>query len=256
MNLFLKDSFWSVFNYPTICSNITTFNGTSFIRVFGFGMIYSSHYVMDNTANKTFIFNENWSFVLSKTFIKPAYMIAVENSLYMTGDTNIWKLDEKLNTLIQYNATGNPSYRGLYFNSTNSWLYVTPYNLVVIHVFNLNLSLNHSFSTSSCRPNSITGYNNQLYIGTNKGTVLVVQNEVVLNEFNGCGRYNVTLTSILFDEYGYFATSCNNNKFYLLFANGTNTGKLMVTPTSTRYIGLDSKGHFIQISEKKITIYN
>ena len=66
----------------------------------------------------------------------------------------------------------------------------------------------------------------------------------------------IFLSSILFDEYGYFATSCNNNKFYLLFANGTNTGKLMVTPTSTRYIGLDSKGHFIQISEKKITIYN
>ena len=87
---------------------------------------------------------------------------------------------------------------------------------------------------------------------------MVLQNEVIVNQFNGCGGNSVILTSILFDEYGYFATSCYEptNKLYLFFANGTDTGKSMTTPTNTKYIGFDSKGHFIQISQNQTTIYN
>ena len=161
--------------------------------------------------------------------------------------------------MIQYNATGtSPLYRGLYFNSTNGFLYVAPAALTEIHVFYLNLTFNHSFSTSPYKPWSIEGYNNKLYIGTTNGTVLVVQNEGIVNQFNGCGGHIVQLNSILFDECGYMATSCDSplNKLYLHFANGTFTAKTMSTPEGPRYIGFDSKGHFIQISGQNITIYN
>ena len=217
----------------------------------------ASFYVMDYIANKVFILNENWSFLSFKTFPDPTFMITVETSLYMTGNLNLWKLDLNLNVLIQYNATVTvPGYRGLYFNPTNRFLYVAPHYLTVIHVFDLNLTLSHSFSTSPYYPYSITGYNNLLYIGTNNGTVLVVQNQTIVNQFNGCGGNGVWLKSILFDQYGYCATSCNNNKLYLLFANGTYTGKTIVTPNDPKFIGFDSKGHFIQISVNQITIYN
>ena len=43
-------------------------------------------------------------------------MITVENSLYMTGDLNLWKLNQNLNTLIRYDDTTGPGYRGLYIN--------------------------------------------------------------------------------------------------------------------------------------------
>ena len=155
---------------------------------------------MDWGANKVYILDENWLLVSSKVFTYPFYMITVENSLYMTGQLNLWKLDENLNTLIQYDATGSaPYFVGLYFNPNNRFLYVAPYAFSVIYVFNLNLTFNHSFSTSTYKPYSITGYNNQLYIGTLNGTVLVVQNEIILNQFNGCGGNSVVLTSILFD---------------------------------------------------------
>ena len=110
-------------------------------------------------------------------------MITVGNSLYMSGNMNLWKLDENLNTLIQYNATGSSGYRGLYFDSTNRFFYVGSYNLTEIKVFNQNLILNHSFSTLPYQPFSVTGYNNQLYIGSDNGTVLVVKNEVIFNQF-------------------------------------------------------------------------
>ena len=120
-----------LFGNSAIQSNITQFNGTSFINLFDFGMMYSScntsYYIMDHGVNKVYILNDNWSFVSFKTFTLPAYLIAVENSLYLTGNLNLWKLDLNLNVLIQYNANSFPLYRGLYFNSTNRWLYVAPY---------------------------------------------------------------------------------------------------------------------------------
>ena len=249
-----------MFFNSTIQSTFNQFkNGGSFVWLVGFEIMNSLFYVIDHTGWKVCILDDNWSFHSFKTFTYPVYMITVENSLYMTGDKNIWKLDKNLNILIEYNATGtSPLYRGLYFNSTNGFLYVAPAALTEIHVFYLNLTFNHSFSTSPYKPWSIEGYNNKLYIGTTNGTVLVVQNEGIVNQFNGCGGYSVELNSILFDECGYMATSCDSplNKLYLHFANGTFTAKTMSTPEGPRYIGFDSKGHFIQISGQNITIYN
>ena len=249
-----------MFVNATIQSNITQLNGGSFTSIFGFGMMSSSinysYYVTDFAANKVYILNDNWSFVSFKTFTNPAYMITVENSLYMTGESNIWKLNENLNTLIQYNDTTVPGYRGLYFNSTNRLLYVAPNSISAeIHVFDLNLTLNHRFSISSYIPWSITGYNNQLYIGTSSGTVILVQKEVIVNQFKGCGDVNRILTSMLFDEDGYFATSCNDGSSFLIFVNGTFTGKSITTPIYFKYFGSDSKDHFILISDYQITIY-
>ena len=87
----------------------------------GFGMILSSsnssiYYVIDCSANKVYIWNDNWLYISFKRFTAPAYMITIGTSLYMTGNSNVWKLDEHLNTLIQYNSNGIFSYRGLCYN--------------------------------------------------------------------------------------------------------------------------------------------
>ncbi len=126
----------------------------------------------------------------------------------------------------------------------------------MIHVFNLNLSLSHSFSTSTYQPYSIAGYNNQLYVGANTvGTILVIENEVILHTFNGCNGNSVTLFYILFDHCGLIATSCNNYLLYLYHPNGTNTGKSL-TSIDPRFIGYDLKGRFVEISYPQINIYN
>jgi hypothetical protein len=121
----------------------------------------------------------------------------------------------------------------------------------------LNLSLNHTFSTLSYRPWSITGYNNQLYLGDIfTGTILVVVNKVINRTFKGCNGNEIQLNYIVFDQCGYMATSCDNNQLYLYHSNGTYLNKNFTSPTRTNYIGYDSKGHFIQISRAQISIYN
>ena len=61
-----------------------------------------------------------------------------------------------------------------------------------------------------------------------------------------------------FDQNGYMATTCDDptNKLNLFSQNGSFTGKSLSTLQYPRYIGFDSKSHFIQILQSQISIYN
>ena len=46
----------------------------------------------------------------------------------MTGNLNVWKLDQDLNILINYNPTGGtPLYRGINYNPSNGLIYIVAY---------------------------------------------------------------------------------------------------------------------------------
>jgi hypothetical protein len=184
-------------------------------------------------------------------------MIPVGNYFYITGNSNIWKTDQQLNVLIRYNSTGtSPCYRGLYYNSTNNLIYVTPEALQVIHVFNLNLTLNDIISVAPYNPRSINEHNNELYVGTTDGTVLVIVNKQVIKQFNGCNRQNFMLSSILFDINNNMATSCDNNQFYLYNTSGTYLNKSIPTVSFPWYIGFDSKSRLVVVTKTQISLNN
>ena len=70
--------------------------------------MYASHntvyyYVMDYIASRVYILNDEWQFHSFKPFSNPNYMISIDNSLYMTGDYSVWKLDKDLNVSIKHN---------------------------------------------------------------------------------------------------------------------------------------------------------
>ena len=96
-----------------------------------------------------------------------------------------------------------------------------------------------------------------MFVGTTDGTLLIILNELIINQFNGCYGDSVTLNSILFDQYGYMATSCNNpiNKLYLYTPDGKYIGSSLTTPIAPRYIGFDSRGRFVLILTNQIIIY-
>ena len=250
-----------MFTNSTIQSNITRLNGNSFSWLVGFG-IYSSfnsvyYYLLDYGASKVYILNDQWSFISYKVFNQPCNMITIGNSLYMTGDYNVWKLDKDLNILIEYNPSGYPSYRAISYNPSNGFIYVAANTFSEIQVINLNLTLIRRVSTSPRQPWPITILSNQLYVGTWEGIILVYENEMLINQFNGCNENRGFLTSILFDPNGYMATTCYlSNKLYLFSSNGSFTNKSITTHESPWYIGFDTKDRFIQISLKQITIFN
>ena len=113
-------------------------------------------------------------------------------------------------------------------------------------------------STLPHTPWSITESSNKLYVGAKGGIILVYENEILINQFNGCEENSVWLYSILFDQNGNMATACSSPtyKLYLFSPNGSFTGKSITTTDRPQYIGFDSKGRFILNSDKQISIYN
>jgi hypothetical protein len=227
----------------------------------GLGMSSSNliqYYVTEFWQGKIFVFDENWNYVSTKSsFSYVYYMIPGGNYFYITGNGNIYKTDQQLNVLIRYDSTGSfPLYRGLYQNSTNDLIYVAPFALQVIHVFNLNLTLNDSISITPYRPWSINENNNELYVGTTNGTVLVIVNKQIIKQFNGCNGQSVFLFSILFDDFNNMATSCDNKQLHLYNTAGTYLNKSIPTVSSPRYIGLDSKSRLVVVTSTQISLYN
>ncbi len=228
---------------------------------YGFGMssLNPIQYYVTNRATKTiFVFDENWNYVLNKSsFLSVVYMIPEGNYFYITGDLNIWKTDHQLNVLLQYNSTeSSPSYRGLYYSSTNDLIYVAPYSLQMIHVFNLNLTLNDTISITPYKPHSINEHNNELYVGTANGTILVIVNKQIINQFNGCNQQIVIIFSIIFDDNNNMATSCANNQLHLYNTSGNYLNKSIPAVSSVRYIGLDSKSRLVVLTNTHISLYN
>ena len=140
---------------------------------------------MDWGARTVYILNDHWSFIASKFFNSPINMISIDNSLYMTGYYNVWKVDQDLNILRNYNPGGYPLYRGISNNPSNSLIYVAAFWINEIQVFNSDLTLIRRFSTSPHYPHSIAFSSNQLYVGAYYGIILVYQNESLINKLNG-----------------------------------------------------------------------
>jgi hypothetical protein len=141
-------------------------------------------------------------------------------------------------------------YNGIYFSCTMNLIYAAPSGLTYIQVFDLNLILNYTIDLSlnfslNC-PVSISEYNNELYVGTNNGLVLVIVNKIVIRYFSGCSL--VPIYSLVFDNCGLMAITCSAyNLINLYYYNGTSTRKNLTTPGIV-YVGFDSKGRFVLLS--------
>jgi len=226
----------------------------------GFGISSSNriqYYVTNWYKGEIYVFQE-WSYLAKKSsFPYVNYMTQTDNLFYVTGLSSIWKTDEQMNVLIKYSSTGSiPDYRGLYYNRINRLIYVASYNLQLIHIFNLSLTLNDTISISPYKPCSINEYNNQLFVGTSVGRMLIIINSSIVKEFNGCNGQSVTLFSILFDEYYNIATACLNNQLYFYNRNGNYLNKNIPTISTPYYIGFDSKSRLVVVTNSQISLYN
>ncbi len=128
-----------VFNNYRLKTNITRING-GWIDPEGFAMdsTKTRYYISDWTYNKIYILNNEYQYISEKSFNFPKKIISIGNNMYISG-RYIWKTDRDLNVLIQFDGT-NSLFMDIYFNSTNTLMYVPSYYLNSIQVFDLNLN--------------------------------------------------------------------------------------------------------------------
>ena len=238
-------------------SFFNSYSGHNFSYLVGFGKLIdtnSTYYIADISESRVIMFDENWNYLINKTFSSPAYIFTINSTLYISGDNNVFKTDKDLNILKQFNANGL-GYRGIEFNQTNKVIYVATYKSPRIDIFDLNLTLTDNINTSPYFPYALLIYENMLYAGDSvNGSVLLISNKTIVNVFFGCSSGYVT--GILIDIYGFIATSCfSNAKLNLVQLNGTKTGLSINTPVNPFALNFDSKGLLVQISIKQISIF-
>ena len=117
------------------------------------------------------------------------------------------------------------------------------------------LNLKYSISTSPYLAWSISGHSNQLFVGTSEGKIILIVNNQIINQFNGCNGNPHLIVSMVFDEFSHVSTLCENKQLYLYHINGTYGNKNIVTLSNPRYIGFDSKLRLVLINTL-ISIYD
>ena len=89
------------------------------------------------------------------------------------------------------------------------------------------------------------------------GQILVVENQVIVQNFQGCNDAYDYVTSIAFDQYGYMATTCySTNRIHIHNVNGIYTNKSVITSNYPRYVAFDSQNMLVLVSNNQITFYS
>ena len=220
----------------------------------------TSYFITNHYLGRIYLFDENWNFAAlteSQSFPNAAFMMTINGSFFIKGDAWIWKTDLLFTILHQFSPSVAPGYRGSYYNCTNNILYVAGYKLNSIQLFDLNLTSIGEISTNSFYTYSVSAYENEMFVGTTNGKILVILNNIITNTFSGCNGNSVQLLMFLIDEFDNMMTSCDNQNLYLYNINGSYTNKQITPPSSASFIGFDSKLRFLTVSYGSgIYIYN
>ncbi len=229
----------------------------------GFAMMTdqsSTYYYLTSLENNTiYVFDNNWNYLYNKPFSSPLSIVTAGNNFYITSIASIYKTDKNFNINKTYPINYCCYYSAIYYNQTSNLLYVGGVQSNRIDILDLNLNLVDFFNlTVNHTVSAIQGYNNYLYIGISTwfgnsgGKILVLLNNVIVQNFYGC--YNTYLSgsqvnSILFDEYGYMASSCfgqvnlfNQSLSYIYKSTNFDSANFH------RFINLDSKNRLITLS--------
>jgi hypothetical protein len=199
------------------------------------------------------MFDEYWQYK-NEVFIESlAHAIAIDKQLYITGDGNIQKRDQNLNLIKQFNNPGVQYYRGIYYKITNDLIFVGTQAGQSIDVFNQNLTLVGNINTTGYTPYSIAEYDNKMFVGTIEGSILVIDNEVIIRSFTTV--FSNIYTIMIDTDGNMLVLSRTNSIVYLYHTNGTNLGKSISTSSSPMFINFDSKGRLIITTEYDIKIY-
>ena len=249
----------------------------AFYSLFGFGSFSinctATYYVNEKDDSRIYKLDSDWNLVDSwltafltmntPLWTRPALMIRIGNSFFMTLDNYVLKTDWYLNVIAKHFDGGGVSslWRGIWYNSSSSLIYAACNYWKRIDVFDLNVikidSFNTSVNSSIYNPWSLQGYNDKIYIGTDQGVLLVTLSKVIIQTIKMCKVWS-RLSSILFDHNGYVAFTCRTESVLILYNSAymNYTGIQLNVPASPEFISFDEKGRFIVISDSQITVYN
>ena len=232
----------------------------AFQELVGYGSmidtVYSTtkNYLIDLSKNRVVEFDEKWHFKKHTFFNVPLHVVPVNQSIYVIGVKDIFKTDIYFNTIKRFQTYED--FLGAYYNSTSMTFLISAY-AYKIYEFDLDLNIIDSIDTKDVHISSLQGYNNKLYAGDCTGNMHVIENKEIYLKYQICNSRNSRIQSILFDQQGYMALTCDYDGAAMLFyTNGTFTGMSITNLKQPSDMGFDSKGNFILLGATEARIYN
>ncbi len=255
----LYDTFLTSIQITTISVGSSGENAFDYITLANKTVLY---YVTDSTG--VFIYDEDWNFKFKINLTLSgygSYIKQVNNELFISNFERSIKTDLNLNILKEITTSFNATPRGItHDDSCNDWiLHAINSNSASdnkIDVYDRNLTLVDSIPVPlTYKPYSVFYYENKIFVGTYaNGNLLVIQNKSISQVWTtpctGC------VSSINIDQYGYIMISCfYQNKMFLLYKNGTSTGKSLTTTFNPSYVSVDQKGRIIVNGDGKLELF-
>lgn len=197
----------------------------------------------DNYNGNIIKFNASWDFITYKHFANDqfTFLKIIENKLFITGYNGFYQLDANLNLIKIYNSTA-ANYRSLYFNKINGYFYLCSLNQYSISVLDIDLNFKKTINMQSTGPiTTIAGSNQNLYVGTYTGNVIVLENELIIKTFTRvCEKL---ISSITIDAFGFMYISCSQ-EIRVYDINGKFLSSFVLTQNLFQ-TGIDSSGRLI-----------
>ncbi len=224
------------------------------------------YYVTDSSG--VLIYDEDWNFKFKINLTLSglgSYIKQVNNELFISNSNRLIKTDLNLNIIKEITKPLNSYSRGInHDDSCNDWiLHALNSNSASdnkIDVYNRNLTLVDSIPVPlPHKPYSVFYYENKIFVGIfGNGNLLVIQNKSISQVLTTpcTGVNTITVSSIYIDQYGYIMVSCfSQNRIFLLYKNGTSTGKSIATTYSPTFASVDQKGRIIVNGGGKLQLF-
>lgn len=204
-------------------------------------------------SNQIIIFDENWSFKSNYSItINPFFARIISNYFYLTNNNGFYKVMFNGTIKEQYFRNGS-SFRGIYYHENNNTIIVANKGVNCIDIFDQNLNLLETISTLAHSPHYVSIFNDDFYVGTLTGYLLVIKNKTVDRTQLICTLNNF-LFSFLIDKYGFIALACEQDNSTLLYhINGTYLTKVYVD--SPRYAYFDKDSRLVITGKNLINAY-
>ena len=188
----------------------------------------------------------------------PTYSVLANDQIYVACDWVIYKYDKQMNKIGEIWTNQLSCHRGIYFNSTDSFIYeieVTVNSTNRINILNESLSLVNSFNIAFESHFMIEYDGMMLITDYYTGNIYFYKNNVLVR--NMTTLCNSSVNSILFDDYNHMMVLCYQPAYvYIYHVNGTYTGiGFQVCNSSANYMNFDSKGRLVVLCQYEIAVY-
>lgn len=142
--------------------------------------------------------------------------------------------------------------QGIYFDNSNSLLYIADNDAFGIHVLFDNFT-RKDFISLSTKPVSVNFLNDLIYVGDYKNSIILIRNNSVIEiKENVCSSPN-QIWSVSLDKEGTLIYPCYlESKVYLKYANDSTL--TMPTVGYTGYVFVDSKTRLLVATDNKGTL--